>query len=317
MKINQFAALVAVSETGSIRSAAKAVGLTQAAITRTLRELEQQQGVELLERTHTGVRFTEAGKSLLQHARVILSEIDKAKADLNLIRSGQSERLRVAISPFINFTFLPECLSLYKQQYPHVFVEIFEGLHGISVPQLRDGYLDFAVIQASNFITENEFSIEPLFSYQAHVVGRRDHPLRDSTSIDELNSMTWLANYPPALHNTFISDLHREFRLSPPPSHVVSMHSAGILLPVLLQTDALTVLPDLLLSSSCFAAAVEPLSAFKSSKSRLLGVVSRRCNVRSKAANAFVDVLKQVIKQHAKNTHSPCNEVLLPKDLFF
>lgn len=317
MKTNQFTALVAVAETGSIRSAAKSVGLTQAAITRTLRDLEQQQGVELLERTHTGVRFTEAGKSLLHHARLILSEIEKAKADLNLIRSGQAERLRIAIAPFINFTFLPECLSLYQQQYPHVFLEVFEGLHGISVPQLRDGYLDFALIQASNFITENEFSIEPLFSYQAHVVGRNDHPLRHSGSIDELNGMKWLANYPPSLHNTFISDLNREFRLSPPPSHVVSVHSAGILLPVLLQTDSLTVLPDLLLKSECFAGAVAPLSKFKGSKSRILGVVSRRGNVRSKAATAFLAVLKQVIKQQARKPSSPFSEMLSPKDLFF
>ena len=317
MKTNQFVALVAVAETGSIRSAAKSIGLTQAAITRTLRDLEQQQGMELLERTHTGVRFTEAGKSLLHHARLILSEIDKAKADLNLIRSGQTERLRIAISPMVNFTFLPECLSLYQQQHPHVFLEVFEGLHGISVPQLRDGYLDFAIIQASNFAAENEFSIEPLFSYQAHVVARKDHPLQHSSSIDELNSMKWLANYPPSLHNNFINDLNREFRLSPPPSHVVSVHSAGILLPVLLQTDSLTVLPDVLLKSPFFSTTVAPMSAFKASKSRILGAVSRRGTVRSKAAHAFILMVKQVIKQHARNSNSPYSEMLSPKDLFF
>lgn len=317
MKTNQFVALVAVAETGSIRSAARSVGLTQAAITRTLRELEQQQGVELLERAHTGVRFTEAGKSLLHHARLILGEIERAQADLSLIRNGQSERLRMAISPFINFTFLPQCLSLYQDKYPHVFLEVFEGLHGISLPQLRDGYLDLAVIQAGNFIAENEFSIEPMFSYQAHVVGRKGHPLIDSSSIDELNAMRWLANYPPSRHGSFISDLNREFRLSPPPSHVVSMHSAGILLPVLLQSDALTVLPNLLLKSPNFASEVQPLSAFKGSRSRIAGVVARRGSVRSKAANDFVDILKQVIKQHARNSRSAYSDVLSPSDLFF
>lgn len=317
MKINQFVALVAVAETGSIRSAAKSVGLTQAAVTRTLRELEQQQGVELLERAHTGVRFTEAGKSLLHHARLILGEIEKAKTELCLIRNGQSERLRMAISPFINFTFLPQCLALYQQAYPHVFLEVFEGLHGISLPQLRDGYLDLAVIQASHFIAENEFSIEPLFSYQAQVVGRKDHPLRDSTSIDALNAMTWLGNYPPSRPSSFISDLNREFRLSPQPSQVVSMHSAGILLPVLLQSDALTVLPDLLLKSPSFSAGVAPLSAFKASRSRIAGIVSRRASVRSRAANDFIDILKSVIKQHVRNVHSPYAESLAPADLFF
>lgn len=317
MKTNQFVALVAVAETGSIRSAAKSLGLTQAAITRTVRDLEQQQGVELLERAHTGVRFTEAGKSLLHHARLILSEIDKAKADLNLIRSGRTERLRIAISPMFNFTFLPESLSLFQQQHPHVFLEIFEGLHGITVPQLRDGYLDFAVIQASNLTSENEFSIEPLFSYQAHVVARKDHPLQESSSIDELNSMKWLANYPPSLHNNFINDLNREFRLTPPPSHVVSVHSAGILLPLLSQTDSLTVLPNMLLGSPFFSSSVVPMGAFKASKSRILGVVSRRGTVRSKVAHAFISILKQVIKQHARSSNSPYREMFSPKDLFF
>ncbi|MDE1166134.1 MAG: LysR family transcriptional regulator [Pseudomonas sp.] len=317
MKTNQFVALVAVAETGSIRAAAKSVGLTQAAITRTLRELELQQGVELLERTHTGVRFTDAGKSLLHHARLILSEIEKANADLALIRSGQVERLRIGLTPTINFAFLPECLSLFQAQYPNVQLEIYEGLHGISLPHLRDGYLDFAIIQASRFISENEFSIEPLLSYQSHVVGRKGHPQRDATSIDTLNSMRWLANFPAAWHINFIKELHRDFRVSPQPSHIVSIQSAGLLFPLLAQTDYLTVLPGVLLKAPSFASIVEPFSAFKSSTSRIFGIAARRGNVRSKAASAFIDILKQVIKQHARNAQSPYADALRPTDLFF
>ena len=85
MKTHQLKALVALAENGSIRGAARDMGLSQSALTKTLRELETQTGAALLVRASRGTRFTPAGKVLVDHARLILTTMRRAEEE---VRSG-------------------------------------------------------------------------------------------------------------------------------------------------------------------------------------------------------------------------------------
>ncbi len=78
MKNHQIRAFTQVAESGSIRAAARALFLSQSALTKSLRELEEDVGAELLVRSYRGIEFTPAGKVLLSHARLALSMLDKA-----------------------------------------------------------------------------------------------------------------------------------------------------------------------------------------------------------------------------------------------
>lgn len=82
MKLHQLEALVASAETGSVRSAARRLGISQPAVTRALRELETEQQLPLLVRSPTGLSFTDHGQALLAHARLILNQMRQAEEQM-------------------------------------------------------------------------------------------------------------------------------------------------------------------------------------------------------------------------------------------
>src|SRR5882757_3599892 len=82
MKLHQLAALVTASESGSLRQAAEKLRLSQPALSRSIRELESELGVKLLERTSLGVEPTDYGKALILRSKIVESELRRAKDDI-------------------------------------------------------------------------------------------------------------------------------------------------------------------------------------------------------------------------------------------
>lgn len=81
VKLHQLQALVASADAGGIRAAARALGISQAAVTRALRELETEQHLPLFVRTPSGLTFTEYGKALLIHARLVLKQLSTRRSN--------------------------------------------------------------------------------------------------------------------------------------------------------------------------------------------------------------------------------------------
>lgn len=108
MKLHQLQALVASAEAGSIRGAARTLGLSQAAITRALRELEAAERLPLLVRAPEGIGFTEYGKALLTHAKLVLKQLEQAHDDLARMRGRVDGRLSIGVTPWLALTFLAE-----------------------------------------------------------------------------------------------------------------------------------------------------------------------------------------------------------------
>lgn len=99
MKLHQLQALVASADSGNIRAAARHLGLSQAAVTRALRELEQEQALPLLIRTPTGLGFTPYGKTLLAHARLVLNQLEQAQGEMAALRGRTADLVKAAFTP--------------------------------------------------------------------------------------------------------------------------------------------------------------------------------------------------------------------------
>ena len=85
IRLHQLRDLLAVVETGSLRAAARQLGLTQPSLTKSLRQLEEQTALALVVRSKHGVTLTSAGQRLVEHARAIESEIRRTAQDLQRI----------------------------------------------------------------------------------------------------------------------------------------------------------------------------------------------------------------------------------------
>lgn len=177
MKDHQLKALLQVAECGSIRAAARNMNLSQSALTKALRELEEDVGAELLLRSYKGIEFTDAGMTLLSRARLALSALDKAREEIRLMRGGAGAHVEVAITPLVATTVLPEVLAAYSRTQPDARLTLHEGLLVQALPGLVEGRLDFAIALASPEDLPYDISFEPLTEIGAVAFARSTHPL--------------------------------------------------------------------------------------------------------------------------------------------
>ncbi|BAL26895.1 LysR substrate-binding domain-containing protein [Azoarcus sp. KH32C] len=194
MKDHQLKALVQVADAGSIRAAARAMHLSQSALTKALRELEEDVGAELLTRSYKGIAFTPAGQALLVRARLAIATLEKAREEVRLLRGGAGARIAIALTPFVAAKVLPRVLNEFRRVQPDAALTLDEGLLTSVLPGLIEGRLDFAVALANPQDLPYEVSFEALAEVPAAPAGRIGHPLAQARNWQELRAASWVLN---------------------------------------------------------------------------------------------------------------------------
>lgn len=198
MKMHQLQALVAVAEHGSIRAAARAIHLTQAALTKALKQLEDDHGVALFVRKASGVQMTEAGQRLLARARLVMRQIALAEEELQHAKGDETGLVRVGITPYVMLAGLGEAFRWFRQRYPRVALRVVEGLVARVVPGLRDGSMDFAVVADSGDLGTSEFHRVSLLTESQKLVVRAGHPVLLQPTAARLSALEWVLPGPHA-----------------------------------------------------------------------------------------------------------------------
>jgi DNA-binding transcriptional LysR family regulator len=141
--------LVAVDESGTLTAAARRLGLTQSAVSHSLRRLEEDAGMQLVERNERGAALTAAGECLARHAGAILQRMAMAHGDLEQLRHWGSDRLRVGASSTACQYLLPQVLAGFRRQRPRCRVEVTTGDTSQRLEDLRSGRIDLAIVAHS------------------------------------------------------------------------------------------------------------------------------------------------------------------------
>ena len=118
----QLEAFVVVAQLGSITRAAEQVFMTQAGLSLLLKNLEEQVGARLFDRTTRSVRITPAGESLLPAVRAMLGEWDKATSAVGRLAASAEQQLRLAATPLIASSVLPRWLGSFQRLHPGIQV---------------------------------------------------------------------------------------------------------------------------------------------------------------------------------------------------
>jgi DNA-binding transcriptional LysR family regulator len=135
-----------VARLGSLSAAAESLGYTQPAVSQQMSVLERRAGLPLLDRTTRGVRLTEAGEVLLRHAEAILAQQTVAERELEAIAGLRGGRIRMASFPSAGAALVPATASLFSSRYPDVALSVVEAEPEESVPMLRAGELEVAIV---------------------------------------------------------------------------------------------------------------------------------------------------------------------------
>ena len=181
LKLHQLNALVAVVEHGSIRAAARALHLSQAALTKSLKLLEEDSAVPLLLRRASGVSLTDAGERLALRARLITRQLTLAEEELKEAAQADASEVRIALTPYLTLTALAHAHRWFRARYPTATVQVLEGLAARALPRLRDGALDFALVGTTSEMELGDFTREPWPVKEQVMVARDGHPLRGAS----------------------------------------------------------------------------------------------------------------------------------------
>ncbi len=258
MKPNQLRALVAVADNGGIRGAARALFLSQAAVTKALRELEEDFGVPLLERTSRGTTLTEYGNALCARARVIMRETERAREDISQMRGLGGGNLTISVSPIESLTILPAAFEAFREKFPHVRLTCFEGVLSEALQKLRNGTLDFAVGTATPERLSEEFVSQPLYASRLQVVARPGHRRERATRLADLADEEWILNNTREGYSHVLLDAFVREGLAPP-TRIIHCHSFITEIGMVANTDVITVLPETMLDIDWVRNSVTPI----------------------------------------------------------
>ncbi len=145
MDLRRLRALQAVVETGSVTAAAEQVGYTPSAVSQHITILERETGAVLFERVGRGIRPTEAGLLLAEHARDLLSKVAEAEAAIMALQRGHVGTLRVVSFPTAGASLIPPALATVRRELPQLDVALKVAERDDSIPLLRQGEADVVV----------------------------------------------------------------------------------------------------------------------------------------------------------------------------
>ncbi|MDZ5461134.1 LysR family transcriptional regulator [Azohydromonas lata] len=242
MKIEQLTGMVAIVEQGSLRAAARHLGLDQPALTKSIRALERELGVVLFERDPRGMVLTASGRLLYQRASLVVNEVRRARDELLQSTGGEEGTLTAGLSIMPHVGLLPHVLPAFQRRYPRVKLKLIEGLFPDLEGRLRNGALDFFIGASPRQPPAPGLLSTPLFENTRVVVGRKGHPLAGAAALAALQEAEWAT---PSLDYNAEEDLSAVFasRGLAPPSVMLQAASALSLMVALASTDLLALLP--------------------------------------------------------------------------
>jgi DNA-binding transcriptional LysR family regulator len=142
MELRHLRYFVAVAEMENVsRAATQRLHVAQPSLSRQIRDLEDEVGVQLLERTAKSVRLTDAGRAFLDEARAILQNADEAVTKARAVANAEPTELHVGYSPMPTAEILPKTLRAFQQAMPNVHVRLHDWSNKDLLDGIRDGRL--------------------------------------------------------------------------------------------------------------------------------------------------------------------------------
>jgi DNA-binding transcriptional LysR family regulator len=168
-------AFVSVAELGSFNRAAKALNLSQPALTRRIQKLEESLGAVLLERSTRHVALTMVGRDFVPKVRRFLDEFETSVLGIRDLGARSGGQIAIASVPTAVFYFLPRTISRFSDTYPRIRVRILDVSANEGLEAVARGEADFGI----NFIgaSHPEIAFTPLAEDPFVLACRHDHPL--------------------------------------------------------------------------------------------------------------------------------------------
>jgi DNA-binding transcriptional LysR family regulator len=200
MTFLQLRHFVALAQVGSFAKASKILFITQPALSRSIKALEEELGQLLFDRVGKKIELTPFGEATRERAQDLISAHDELKGLGAATATQPSGTYRLGLSSGPGALLSVELLSLMAQQHSQIKIEIFRANTQTLVQLLKDKRVDALVVDLRSLVPDAELRIERMYEFDGAFMCRADHPLLVSKKI----TFTDLRKYP--LASTPVSD---------------------------------------------------------------------------------------------------------------
>lgn len=292
MKFHQLQYFASVAEQGSVRKAAQALGLSPTAVSKAIIELEDELETALMSRQSQGVELTDAGRTLLAHAKLVRRAMNKAEKDMRAVKERGVTRLAIGVPPWLATSVLPLVLSRFLALRADVKLEIQE-IRGVDYAALRCGTLDLAMGLRPKMMVP-DLDSHTLFHYGSSVVCRPGHPLAAARTLSDLQEQWWtLSRDAYEIESPYDELFGPSDSKSTPLVHVI--RSTLLSMTMVQTSDVLSVVPWPLLESPWLRDTLQAIDIAPPLANRQISLITRKNNVLSFTARQFLECFVDTI----------------------
>jgi LysR family transcriptional regulator, regulator of abg operon len=242
MRLQHLQLLLTLAETGSLRASALVMNVTPPALTKALRQLEQEFGAALVLRTPKGVRLAPAGEVLAARAAIVMRELDRAREEIAWHTSQADALVTLGVSPAAAILVVPGALARFGARWPQVRVRVVDSLYPRVLAQVRAGELDLAIGPLPHEGVGPDVAVQPLFDSQVVIAARRVHTLAHARRLADLADAAWVLTGPAGGPGDPVH-LALETRGLAPPKVRLECESFSTLLALMPGLDVIGVMP--------------------------------------------------------------------------
>ncbi|WP_422420599.1 LysR family transcriptional regulator [Pseudomonas sp. GZD-222] len=294
--VRHFRLAIALVEYGSILHAARSMHLSQPTASKLLQDLEEAVGARLFMRSRRGVTPTELGRAFVERSHGVLAQIDHVSHAIDALGRGYSGRVTVGCVLTGSSYLVPAAIARLRSSRPDIRIKIVDGVSAELIPRLIAGELDFLIGRLSDVGSSPVVAQEALFSENAIIVGRHDHPLaqQPDATLETLAGAAWMLPHAETTLRKQFDNLFYRQSIDPPHATIETVSLFNILW-LLRQTDLLGILPQSVAFDPVYSAEIVRLPAFEPLLLGQIGISRLPGVTLSPAAQALVQTLREVI----------------------
>ena len=196
MTLDQLRIFLMVAETCHVTRAARALNMTQSAVSAAVQALESQHRVNLFDRVGRGIALTEAGRSLIPAARAVLAQAETARGMLDDFSASPRGHLRLSASQTIATYVLPPLLIRLRRSFPALEITLRDGNTDSVARAVAEGHADIGLIEGP--VDRADLQQRVFARDELQLVLSPDHPLadRETWSPEDYRATPWLLREP-------------------------------------------------------------------------------------------------------------------------
>lgn len=181
MDIRQMQYVLELAQTGSFTKAAARLHITQPTLSKTIKSLEEELGVELFNREGKRIELTDAGRAIEVQARSIVESFHNLRLELNDLTNFNKGIIRLGIPPMAGSSFFPQVIRRFREQYPGLVIQtVEEGSKKLEM-KVAEGKLDMGVVLLP--VDQERFDSFTVVKEHLKLLVHPEHPLADREQV--------------------------------------------------------------------------------------------------------------------------------------